>query len=512
MTRAALLARVSRGTQAGELRHSLPNQLRMLREMAERRGWDVVREFEIPGESAFTDELAARPLFLAAVEAAERREFDVLLVSEFSRFSRSLRVAFDVIYRLKQAGVTLLDEHGTDYTEDEDRAVFDAWGARRSSRDHGKRVANGHAGQFARGLPVGDIPFGYRRVYVDIGERREPNTNVPPEVVPEEADAIRWAYRTFATRGSYLEIAREFTARGLRPRSKARRLAPGITRPPLERFGESSVQRILENPFYAGYVSLHGEQRRGQHEAIVGEEMWQAVQSRKRWASRAPRSVAMLSGLAVCASCGTPLHNQASPLARYYRERRRDGACPAAGRGWQEGDIHQQIDELMRGLGREDAVQRYVEIERRAMRGGEDDASSRTRAALQAQRRRLGHALVTGSIDEAEHDALLADITRQLAALPIRVDEGTVVAGERLRRWSQVWEVANEAERRVALRTVFSRVELDLVGKEMWVAPWEEYDPLFALRRAVVGGYTPGRSRTQLSQRAGLYLPSELVA
>lgn len=62
MTRAAIVARVSHKQQlaagAGG-RHSLISQRETLERMAERN----VATYEIPGESAFRDEMKARPLF-----------------------------------------------------------------------------------------------------------------------------------------------------------------------------------------------------------------------------------------------------------------------------------------------------------------------------------------------------------------------------------------------------------------------------------------------------------------
>jgi hypothetical protein len=121
--RAAILARVSDERQVGEGQMSLANQLAALQGFVASRGWLVVRVFELPGESAYVDDLRLRPLFAGVVEAAERREFDVLVVRDFTRFARSLRVGFDVLWRFQRAGVRLLDLTGTDYTEDEDRAV-----------------------------------------------------------------------------------------------------------------------------------------------------------------------------------------------------------------------------------------------------------------------------------------------------------------------------------------------------------------------------------------------------
>jgi len=72
--RAAILARVSDAKQlavGGDGgRHTLAGQFETLERMAAREGWLVVRTFEIPGETAYSDEYAARPLFAAAVAAA----------------------------------------------------------------------------------------------------------------------------------------------------------------------------------------------------------------------------------------------------------------------------------------------------------------------------------------------------------------------------------------------------------------------------------------------------------
>src|SRR3990167_2118952 len=109
LMRAALLARVSDVSQAATDRMSLPAQLRQMRERCEREGWAVVREFVESGVSAYTREMARRPGLLAAVESAERGEYDVLLVHDSSRFARKVGLHFDVLERLERVGVALLE-------------------------------------------------------------------------------------------------------------------------------------------------------------------------------------------------------------------------------------------------------------------------------------------------------------------------------------------------------------------------------------------------------------------
>ncbi|MCZ7575972.1 MAG: recombinase family protein [Dehalococcoidia bacterium] len=240
-SRAAVLARVSSGGQATGDRQSLPMQRRMMEQYAEREALTIVEVFEIPGESAFTPELSQRPQFLAAIEAAERGAFDVLLVYDLSRFARDQRVLHECLHWLRRANVRLVGVHnGIDYTSDEGRdwAGLEGMMAERASREQGRRIRHAKDQRFERGLPVGDTPFGYRRIATDL----------PPEVIPEEAEAIRWAFGEYANGLGFQAIASEWNRRGLRPRSKRG----------LQTFGVSSVQSIIESRFYVGCLTHLG--------------------------------------------------------------------------------------------------------------------------------------------------------------------------------------------------------------------------------------------------------------
>lgn len=102
MVRCALYARVStkleRGLQDPEV------QLRQLREFAPTQGWKISAEF-IDAESGAK---ADRPQFKRMVEAASRREFDVLLFWSLDRFSREGIIA--VLTNLKR-----LTDYGVKY-------------------------------------------------------------------------------------------------------------------------------------------------------------------------------------------------------------------------------------------------------------------------------------------------------------------------------------------------------------------------------------------------------------
>lgn len=93
----AIYSRVSTRDQEPE------NQLRQLRRFAKSQGWKVTAEF-IDVETGAT---AKRPKFQALMEAAGRREFDVVLFWSLDRFSREgVGRTFRYLEQLQCAGVT----------------------------------------------------------------------------------------------------------------------------------------------------------------------------------------------------------------------------------------------------------------------------------------------------------------------------------------------------------------------------------------------------------------------
>lgn len=482
--RAAILARVSTEKQAAADRHSLPMQRQLLEDLAARLGYELVRTFEIRGESAYKDDIALRPQFLAAIEFAEGGGCDAILVYDFSRFARSQVVAHTALYRLKLAGVKLIGANGMDYVEEEDWAGMEGVMARRASRDHGRRVREALARRHSLGLWTGDLPFGYA-------------SNGPssaPSVVEEEAEAIRWAYAHFVTHGSYVAIAREFNRRGLRPRSKRRRYG-GVVYPANEEFTTTSVQRILESQFYLGRVVHRGTHREGLHEAIIDAELWAAVQSRKRRGTRAPRTSALLSGLAVCCRCGRPLWNErAGNGVRYYRERPRglSEECPnAKGSGMRADAVHAALDVVFSGMWADRAFLEAVEAE--ALTPTFDvRAIERERATLREQRLRLARALSRGAITAEEHAILVAEINVQLGSLPSAPPPASKGSAGWLQDLGQLWDVADENDRRELVRDMLQAVEFDLSTRRVAVRPWPDVARVFERRRAWVCGEVRG--------------------
>lgn len=96
--RCALYLRVS-----GAPGQTLENQRPELERLAQARGLEVVATYEEEESAA-----KARPVFKAMLEAASRRQFDVVLVWALDRFGRSMAGNLRDVFALDRAGVVLV--------------------------------------------------------------------------------------------------------------------------------------------------------------------------------------------------------------------------------------------------------------------------------------------------------------------------------------------------------------------------------------------------------------------
>jgi len=121
--RAALYVRVSTDAQTVE------NQMRELRQVAERRGWDVVEVYRDAGISGAKGR-NGRPGLDSMLKDASRRKFDIVMAWAIDRLGRSLSDLLDTIQHLEACGVDLyLDQQAIDTTTPMGKLVFQVTGA-----------------------------------------------------------------------------------------------------------------------------------------------------------------------------------------------------------------------------------------------------------------------------------------------------------------------------------------------------------------------------------------------
>lgn len=482
---AILLARVSKKGSAADTRFSIPAQLRMMREYCEREHIPVVAEYIEPGTSAFTSDIAKVPLLKVAVERIEAGDARMLVVHESSRLARTERLTAEVADRLEKVMARFINvsNGGLDYSTPEGRMILAQEAAMnsywsRKTREHTKKGKNE---QFAKGLPVGQIPFGYAAATTIVDGVVTTTRAAPPVIVPHEADAILAALEDQRLGRSPNDIAREWTLRGLKPRS-----VKGITQ-----FQPMTVRGILSNPFYCGYVTHHGQLKKGLHEPIVSEEVFRTSQRTPQRYSRSTHPPFLLQTIATCAGCGNAVyshlvhHSRKDPTLRhfYYREPSRDfnRQCPQAGRIWRADEPDRQVEAVVRTLALDPGWVAYVDEQARQIPSGTPDC----RRGLQTELDRAQRDYHKGRMTEEAWDEVYDRITRELAMLPVAVPV-LQKAANRLESFACLWDAASPQAKNEACKLIFQRTVIDFDKREVSLEPWPEFVPLFEARARYV--------------------------
>src|SRR5262245_39567786 len=312
--RAALYLRVSTGRQAAN-DVSIPSQRELTRRYCEAKGWIVTGEFVESGASATDDR---RPVFQRMLDQAEGadRRFDVICVHAFSRFYRNGAEMELTIRKLRKHGVEVVSvtqPTGDDPSQELMRqiiGIFDEY----TSRENGKNVTRAMRESANQGWCTGaPPPLGYRIIEA---ERRRSKIKKKLAVDPVEAELVHLIFQLYAEGDGksgplgVKETTKWLNAHGYRTRR-------GAT------FGVGPVHKILTNTCYATGKWPYGrrDSRSGSLHApetiveievptLLSSHRFEQVQSRlarnnpRITAPRIVNGPVLLTGLAVCASCG----------------------------------------------------------------------------------------------------------------------------------------------------------------------------------------------------------------
>ncbi len=321
--RVGLYVRVSTTRQA-EADLSVPDQIRAAETWCAARAATIEATFIEAGASGLDED---RPEFqrMLAAATAPARPFDLILVHSLSRFSRDTLHAELAIRRLRKAGVevaSVTQEIGGDGTGEVVRkilSVFDEY----SSRENAKHTRRAMVENARQGFWNGSVtPFGYR---TQEAGRKGARTKKVLVLHEQEASVVRRIFATYAGESG--------AQRGVKAIAEMLNAEGGMFRG--KRFAISNVHRIMTSETYAGThwfnrIEARTGRERPQSEwvavpvpAIVSREAFDAVQT--LLASRSPKvtpprvvnSPVLLTGLAVCASCGAGMTTRTGKSGRY---------------------------------------------------------------------------------------------------------------------------------------------------------------------------------------------------
>ena len=255
-------------------------------------------------------------------------QYDILVVKDFSRFSRRNSRGLVELEDLRDAGVRIISiGDNIDFPNDDDwlKIQFQFLINEMPVTDTSKKVKNVIRRRQADGKWICAAPYGYI-----VNKKQE------FEIVPTEADVVRTIFRLYNEEGwGYKKIANYLTDQGVptpRMAERDRKEAAG------EEYGRTvkpvwaivTVQGILDNDFYIGTLrqgkytrrKINGKDvRRDEDEQIVIENHHQAIIDYRTFATtralREKRSTShyrgvkkydnTYSGFLVCGDCGAPM-------------------------------------------------------------------------------------------------------------------------------------------------------------------------------------------------------------
>lgn len=276
------------------------------------RGWEIVT-VETDNDVSAT-KARKRPGFESMLRAVDEGQAEVVVAWSLDRLQRSRRDELRLYELCRDRGAVLSLVNGADldFSTAAGRFVADSLGsvARLEVEMKSDRQRAQQEQAASQGKRVGGRrPFGYEQ---------------DGETVREvEAGAVRAGYDAVLSGVPLAQIAREWNAAGL---------TTGQTRWKGEQKGQPSpwradaVRHVLLNPRYAGKRALRGQ--------VVGDAVWPALVPEETWQAThalltdhtrrsGPRNTAraLLSGLALCGVCGSPViaGGAARPGIRGYR-------------------------------------------------------------------------------------------------------------------------------------------------------------------------------------------------
>jgi DNA invertase Pin-like site-specific DNA recombinase len=230
-------------------------------------GWVPVKDrYDDGGFSGGNMERPGLKRLLADVEAGR---VDIILLYKIDRLTRSLtdfaRIV-DVLDRAEASFVSITQSFNT--TTSMGRLTLNMLlsFAQFEREVTGERIRDKIAASKKKGLWMGGpVPLGYevrdRKLVVNEGE----------------ADQVRHIMRRYLALGSVPVLAAELNREGYRTKVQRRTSGPhrgGCI------FRRGTLYHLLANRIYRGFIVHKDKHYPGEHEAVVGEELWEAVQSR----------------------------------------------------------------------------------------------------------------------------------------------------------------------------------------------------------------------------------------
>ena len=412
--------------------------------IADTEGWTMVRLYADEGITGTSTK--KRTQFNKMIRDAEKGKIDLVITKSVSRFCRNTLDGLGYIRRLKKCGVGVYFEKentNTLYMPNEMILTFLMSQAQAESESMSSNIRWGHQARFKQGI----VHYNFNNF---LGYRK--GADGEPEIDETEAPTVRRIFARYLMGQSVGQICKDLTADGLKT-------ARGGTD-----WSDHTVRHILQNEKYMGdailqktfTLDLFSRQQvknEGQlpkyyvenaHPAIIDRATFQKVQeemarrsSLRKTSSKAKTEQGKhsgkyaLSGLLVCAECGSPYRRVTYMpggqkrfvwrcINRLEHGKRICKCAPTL----EEPEVQAAVTAAMKLFRQQTARQTLADCIAAALAGAGDDTSlpavEAKLRALQEEQMRLFHLAADAGPDSTEYDDRLTEVSTAMTALLAR--------------------------------------------------------------------------------------------
>lgn len=289
------------GRQSANKSKSIKEQLVAGRQTIDAQGWEHAVDYK-DGVSASRYTTKVRSNWDKVVAGIKEGRFNVLVLWESSRGDRTLLswVGFLELCRERDVLIhVVMEDYTYDLSKPRDMKALAEAGVNSAFESDmlSVRLRRGLAGAAKEGKPHGGrTPYGYRRTYSPTSGELDGLAIAEPE-----ASVVREIFDRLSRGFPVSTVAEDLTARGIRAPLGAA-------------WSRRTVRRVATSLAYRGVRTHKGTRHQGVWEPLIGAELFETVQQillgEDRKTTRPGRQVHLLSYLALCDLCGSPLNRQ----------------------------------------------------------------------------------------------------------------------------------------------------------------------------------------------------------
>lgn len=285
--------------------YSIEGQITQIEQYCQFNSYELV---DIYADRGISGKSMNRPELQRMLKDAKNGKLDCVMVYKTNRLARNTSDLLTIVEELHRQNVEFFSLSERMEVKNSTGKLMLQILASFSEFERNTILENIYTGQHQRALEgyyQGNLPLGYNNI---------PDNKKELMINQHEANIVKYIFESYAKGHGYRKIANALNHKGY------------VTKKG-NPFSISAVTYILSNPFYIGkiqfakYKDWNDKRRKGlndkpviaegKHAPIIGKDLWDKVQARKKQVSEKPqvhgKGTNLLTGIIHCPQCGAPM-------------------------------------------------------------------------------------------------------------------------------------------------------------------------------------------------------------